>query len=71
MSDRPTPETDSLERCQDIHWKASPRNPLFLIREALDEMRNLARKLERERDEAREQIVKLQAELAQLKEGAQ
>jgi hypothetical protein len=30
-----------------------------------------ARRMERERDEAREQIVKLQAELAQLKEGAQ
>jgi hypothetical protein len=29
-----------------------------LLREALDEMRNLARKLERERDEAREQAIK-------------
>ncbi len=71
MSDRPTPETDALERCQRIHWESSPRDPRFLLREALDEMRNLARKLERERDEAMEQNAKPQVELAQQKEGAQ
>jgi hypothetical protein len=71
MSDRPTPETDSLERCQRKNWEASPPDPCFTLMEELGEMRDLARKLERELDEAREQIVKLQAELAQLKEGAQ
>ena len=59
MSDRPTPETDALEGRQDILWEACPPDLKELLFDALDEMKSLARKLERERDEAREQSAKL------------
>ena len=59
MSERPTPETDSLERCQYIYWGADGDALQKLRIDALDEMKSLARKLERERDEAREQSAKL------------
>jgi hypothetical protein len=61
MSERPTPETDAAVWMTGEPWDEK------------DEVvcSNLARKLERERDEAREQIAKLRAELVQLKEVAQ
>jgi hypothetical protein len=46
MSDRPTPETDALD-CE-LH---TPR----VLQDRYSEMRDHAQKLERERDEAREQ----------------
>lgn len=57
MSDRPTPETDALERCQDIQRLQPARDFRFWHGDRLEQMRNLARKLERERDEAREQAI--------------
>ncbi len=64
MSDRPTPETDAN------YWREAFGGEFVTAA--------FARKLERERDEARherdearEQNAKLQAELAQRKEGAQ
>jgi hypothetical protein len=60
MSDRPTPETDALERCQYIYWGADGDALQKLRIDALDEMKSLARKLERERDEAREKLQALE-----------
>jgi len=51
MSDRPTPETDALD-CE-LH---TPR----VLQDRYSEMRDHAQKLERERDEAREERDKLQ-----------
>ena len=50
MSDRPTPETDALD-CE-LH---NPR----VMQDSYSEMRDHAQQLERERDEAREQIKEL------------
>jgi hypothetical protein len=58
MSDRPTPETDANSWCE--NWSS---NSEFVTAA-------FARKLERERDEARKQNAKLREELAQLKERA-
>jgi hypothetical protein len=83
MSERPTPETDAffyrkeadlktiwlcerLERERD-KWEETAR----LYGQNSDFHREMREKAERERDEAREQIAKLRAELVQLKEVAQ
>ncbi len=67
MSDRPTPETDALERCQRIQRLQPARDPRFWHGDRLDQMRNLACKLERERDEARQLVDWIIANAGQAK----
>lgn len=49
-----TPETDEFSKKQYIRMAASSNNAVDLLNDALEETENHARKLERERDEARQ-----------------
>lgn len=53
MNNRPTPETDAFAKQQYIKMLASSYEEADVLTEALEETENHARKLERERDEAR------------------
>lgn len=61
MSERPkeTPETDEFSKKQYIRMAASSNSAVDLLNDALEETENHARKLERERDEARERYNEL------------
>ena len=59
---RSTPETDEFSKKQYIRMGVSSNNAVDLLIDALEKTENHARKLERERDEAREKYDNLATE---------